>query len=59
VLTLLPGIEGPKIKPGSPGVATPGYDAKIVDPATGTELPRGEKGFLTLGLPPGFLLRVL
>ncbi|MBW0000381.1 MAG: propionate--CoA ligase [Verrucomicrobia bacterium] len=51
VLTLLPGIEAPKIKPGSPGVATPGYATKIVEPATGTELPRGEKGFLALELP--------
>jgi propionyl-CoA synthetase len=35
----------------------PGYDAKIVDPVTGDPLPRGEKGFLALGLPlpPGCL----
>ena len=51
VLTVLPGIEPPAIKPGSPGLPTPGYDAKVVDSATGTELPRGEKGFLALELP--------
>ena len=28
-----------------------GYDAKIVDPQTGEELPRGQKGVLALGLP--------
>jgi propionyl-CoA synthetase len=51
VLALLPGIEKPKIRPGSPGIALFGYDARIVDPGTGETLPRGEKGVLALGLP--------
>jgi propionyl-CoA synthetase len=51
VLALLPKIEPPNIKPGSPGIAMPGYDAKIVDPVTGQQLPANEKGILALGLP--------
>jgi propionyl-CoA synthetase len=51
VLALLPGIEEPQIRPGSPGIAVFGYDAKIVDPATGETLPRHEKGVLAIGLP--------
>ncbi len=55
VLALLPGLETPAIRPGSPGIAMPGYDAKIVHPDTGEPLPRGEKGVLAfdLPLPPG------
>jgi len=51
VLALLPKIEPPKIKAGSPGIAMPGYEAKIVDPITGKPLPANEKGILALGLP--------
>src|ERR1700730_9824680 len=51
VLALLPGVEAPKIRPGSPGIALYGYDAKIVDPATGDPIPPGEKGLLAIGLP--------
>ncbi|MBV9106423.1 MAG: propionate--CoA ligase, partial [Verrucomicrobia bacterium] len=51
VLALLPGVEPPQIRPGSPGIALFGYDARIVDPASGETLPRGEKGVLALGLP--------
>ncbi len=51
VLSLLPGVEKPLIRPGSPGIALFGYDAKIVDPASGETLRRGEKGLLALGLP--------
>ena len=51
VLALLPGLEPPQIRPGSPGIALFGYDAKIVDPTTGETLPRGEKGVLAIGLP--------
>jgi propionyl-CoA synthetase len=55
VLALLPGVEPPQIRAGSPGIALFGYDAKIVDPVTGETLPRGEKGVLAieLPLPPG------
>ena len=51
VLALLPKIEPAKIKAGSPGIAMPGYDAKIVDPITGKPLPANEKGILALALP--------
>jgi propionyl-CoA synthetase len=51
VLALLPGIEQPKIRPGSPGIAMPGYDARIVEPESGKQLPPNEKGILALGLP--------
>ena len=51
VLALLPKVEAPNIKAGSPGIAMPGYDAKIVDPVTGQQLPPNEKGILALGLP--------
>src|SRR3984893_1524920 len=51
VLSLLPKVEPANIKPGSTGVAMPGYDAKIVDPVTGKQLPANEKGILALGLP--------
>jgi propionyl-CoA synthetase len=60
VLALLPGVEAPQIRPGSPGIALFGYDAKIVDPVTGDLLARGEKGVLALGLPlpPGCMSTV-
>jgi len=51
VLALLPRVEQPKIRPGSPGIAMPGYDARIVEPGSGKQLPRNEKGILALGLP--------
>jgi propionyl-CoA synthetase len=51
VLALLPNVETPKIKAGSPGIAMPGYNARIVDPVTGQTLPRNEKGILALDLP--------
>ena len=51
VLALLPGIEEPPIRPGSPGIALFGYDAKIVEPVSGAPLPPGEKGLLAIGLP--------
>jgi propionyl-CoA synthetase len=51
VLALLPGVELPQIRPGSPGIALYGYDARIVDPATGDTLRPGEKGVLAIGLP--------
>jgi propionyl-CoA synthetase len=51
VLALLPGVELPQIRPGSPGIALYGYDAKVVDPSTGDSLRPGEKGVLAIGLP--------
>lgn len=48
------GIEMLDIKVGSPSVAMPGYDFKILDDE-GNELPQGELGAITtpLPLPPG------
>ena len=51
ILALLPRVEQPQIKPGSPGIAMPGYDARIVEPGSGKKLPPNEKGVLALGLP--------
>jgi propionyl-CoA synthetase len=53
-------VEPSRIKPGSPGVPMPGYDARIVDPVTGQNLPPNQKGILALGLPlpPGCMLTV-
>ena len=50
------GIELMEVKLGSPGVAMPGYDMKIVD-ENGNELPAGELGAIVtpLPLPPGTL----
>jgi propionyl-CoA synthetase len=44
------------IKPGSPTVAVPGYDVRVLDPS-GEEVPRGTEGAicLKLPLPPGTL----
>jgi propionyl-CoA synthetase len=46
-----------EIKPGSPGLPCFGYRATIVDPETGEDLPRGQKGVMAceLPLPPGCL----
>ena len=50
------GIERLPIKPGSPTVAVPGYDIRVLDDE-GRELPRGETGNIVarLPLPPGTL----
>jgi len=52
----LRGLEPMAIKPGSPTVAVPGYDVRIVD-GEGTELPAGQDGAIVirLPLPPGTL----
>jgi propionyl-CoA synthetase len=52
----LRGLEPMPIKPGSPTVAIPGYDIKVLD-ETGNELPAGTEGniAITLPLPPGTL----
>jgi len=46
-----------EIKPGSPGLPCFGYRATIVDPQTGEDLPRGQKGVMAceIPLPPGNL----
>ena len=50
------GIEVLEVKAGSPTVAVPGYDIRVLDDA-GNELPRGESGniMVKLPLPPGTL----
>ena len=52
----LRGLEPMPIKPGSPTVAIPGYDIRVLDEA-GKELPAGTEGniAITLPLPPGTL----
>jgi propionyl-CoA synthetase len=51
------GIEHLPVKPGSPTKAVPGYRVKILDPASGDELPAGTEGAVAieLPLPPGCL----
>ena len=52
----LRGLEPMPVKPGSPTVAIPGYDIKVLD-ESGNELPAGTEGniAITLPLPPGTL----
>jgi propionyl-CoA synthetase len=52
----LRGLEPMPIKPGSPSVAVPGYDVRVLD-ATGRRLGPGEEGAICirLPLPPGTL----
>jgi propionyl-CoA synthetase len=52
----LRGLEPMPIKPGSPTVAIPGYEIKVLD-ELGKELPAGTEGniAITLPLPPGTL----
>ncbi len=52
----LRGLEPMPIKPGSPTVAIPGYDIRVLDEG-GKELPAGTEGniAITLPLPPGTL----
>jgi propionyl-CoA synthetase len=52
----LRGLEPMPIKPGSPTVAVPGYDVRVLDPS-GDEVPRGTEGAICikLPLPPGTL----
>ena len=53
----LMGLDPMATKPGSPTVPVPGYDVRVVDPATGTDVPPGSTGELVvrLPLPPGCL----
>ncbi len=50
------GIEQMPVKAGSPTVAVPGYDIRVLDDQ-GDELPRGQSGYIMvkLPLPPGNL----
>jgi propionyl-CoA synthetase len=53
----LMGLEPMPTKPGSPTVPVPGYDVRVVDPATGADVPAGTTGEIVvrLPLPPGNL----
>jgi propionyl-CoA synthetase len=52
----LRGLQPMEIKPGSPSVAVPGYDVRVLD-ASGDEVPPGDEGAICirLPLPPGTL----
>ncbi|HEX3784587.1 MAG TPA: propionyl-CoA synthetase [Pseudonocardiaceae bacterium] len=52
----LRGLEPMPVKPGSPTVAVPGYDVRVLDP-DGKQVPAGEEGAICvrLPLPPGTL----
>jgi propionyl-CoA synthetase len=52
----LRGLEPMPVKPGSPTVAVPGYDVRVLDPA-GAEVPGGSDGAICIRLPmpPGTL----
>jgi propionyl-CoA synthetase len=57
ILALPSSTPQSELKPGSAGLPCFGYRATIVDPATGEDLPRGQKGVLAceIPLPPGCL----
>jgi propionyl-CoA synthetase len=54
-LTLLPGLDMKPVKFGSPGFPNLGYRMKIIDEASGQEVPPNAKGVLVIEppLPPG------
>jgi propionyl-CoA synthetase len=61
ILALANGIEKQASKFGSPGVAMPGFDVKLIDENTGEELTgANQKGVLAIEgpLPPGFMQTV-
>ncbi len=61
ILTIANGVEHKPSRFGSPGIAMPGYDVKIVDENTGAELTgANQKGVVVIAgpLPPGFMQTV-
>jgi propionyl-CoA synthetase len=61
ILTIANGVEPQRSKFGSPGVAMYGYDVKLIDEGSGTEITTpGEKGVLAIEgpLPPGCMQTV-
>ncbi len=60
ILSIAGGVEALPPKPGSPGVAMPGYKVSILDEASGQPLPAGKKGVLAIDwpLPPGCMQTV-
>jgi propionyl-CoA synthetase len=59
-ITLMPGLDLKPVKFGSPGLPSPGYRMKVIDEASGEELPPNHKGVLVFvpPLPPGCLSTV-
>ncbi|UPG95533.1 propionate--CoA ligase [Luteibacter aegosomatissinici] len=59
-LSLMPGLDMKRVKPGSPGFPTFGYRMRVIDDATGDDKPAGEKGVLVIEppLPPGCLTTI-
>ena len=61
ILTVANGVETQRSKFGSPGIAMPGYDVKLVDEQTGQDITgAGQKGVVVIEgpLPPGFMQTV-
>ncbi|WP_374553691.1 propionate--CoA ligase [Aquitalea pelogenes] len=60
MLTVCNGVEVLPTKLGSPGLPVYGYNVKLLDEATGEEVPAGEKGVIAVipPLPPGCMSTV-
>ncbi|KJV29898.1 propionyl-CoA synthetase [Aquitalea magnusonii] len=60
MLTVCNGVEALPTKLGSPGLPVYGYNVKLLDEATGEEVPAGEKGVIAVipPLPPGCMSTV-
>jgi propionyl-CoA synthetase len=61
ILTVANGVEPQRSKFGSPGIAMPGYDVKLVDEQTGQDITGpNQKGVVVIEgpLPPGFMQTV-
>ena len=60
MLTVCNGVEPLPTKLGSPGLPVYGYNVKLLDEATGEEVPAGEKGVIAVipPLPPGCMSTV-
>jgi propionyl-CoA synthetase len=61
ILTIANGVERKESRFGSPGIAMPGYDVKLLDEQTGEELTQpNQKGVVVIEgpLPPGFMQTV-
>jgi propionyl-CoA synthetase len=60
MLTVCNGVEALPTKLGSPGLPVYGYNVKLLDEATGAEVPAGEKGVIAVipPLPPGCMSTV-
>ncbi|MCB1775994.1 MAG: propionate--CoA ligase [Candidatus Competibacteraceae bacterium] len=60
MLSYMPGVDLKPNRFGSPGFPVYGYNIRVIDEGTGSEVPRGEKGVLVVEppLPPGCLSTV-